>query len=287
MTFNVDATWLAVGTRRGYICLWDLRSQLLIRVWRHSSHEKINRLEPCLLAASIPEQTANSALVYVAAGDSEVAVFDLSIGACRGVFRTLHTHVQLSEADSTPTLHHIQVPSRSKDVLANLLGPSGLSQALNEVMSSSSKNEPTVRAIVCPMEYSLLTAGDDRRIRFWDIKNPKKSLTVCGGETSSIYDSQYAPSGWWKLKGDEKVSKAELVWSKMDPPTIYLCQDASSYFGEGAGVLEGYSNPSSERRGPISPSSSHNDCILDMKLVDVNGPMIVSSARDGVVKVWR
>ncbi|OQR91864.1 phosphoinositide 3-kinase regulatory subunit [Achlya hypogyna] len=286
MTHSSDATWLAVGTNRGYICLWDLRYQLLIRVWRHSSFHAIHRLEPCYVLATTPEAARHSPLVYVAAGDSEVAVFDLSVGACRGVFRTLHTQVQLSEADACPTLLHVQVPSRAKDVLASVLGPQSFSQALDEVAATSTTEEPTVRAIVTPSEFSLLTAGEDRRIRFWDLRQPKKSLTVCGGDASSFYDSQDAPPGWWKLKGDEKVTKAELVWSKMDPPTIHLCQDASSYFGDGA-AGEGQTNPALERRGPIPPSPAHNDCILDLKLVDVNGPMIVSSARDGVVKVWR
>ncbi|EQC25017.1 VPS15 protein kinase [Saprolegnia diclina VS20] len=286
MTHSSDATWLAVGTSRGYICLWDLRYHLLIRVWRHSSFHAIQRLEPCYIVASRPDSARNSPLVYVAAGDSEVAVFDLSIGACRGVFRTLHTQVQLSEADACPTLHHVQVPSRAKDVLASVLGPQNFTQALDEIATTTSTEEPTVRAIVTPSEYSLLTAGEDRRIRFWDLRNPKKSLTVCGGDASSFYDSQDAPHGWWKLKGDDKVTKAELVWSKMDPPTIHLCQDASSYFGDSTadGVAP---NPALERRGPIPPSPAHNDCILDLKLVDVNGPMVVSSARDGVVKVWR
>ncbi|KDO29848.1 hypothetical protein SPRG_04931 [Saprolegnia parasitica CBS 223.65] len=277
ITHSSDATWLAVGTSRGYICLWDLRYHLLIRVWRHSSFHAIQRLEPCYVVASRPDAARNSPLVYVAAGDAEVAVFDLSIGACRGVFRTLHTQVQLSEADACPTLHHVQVPSRSKDVLASVLGPQNFTQALDEIAATTTTEEPTVRAIVTPSEYSLLTAGEDRRIRFWDLRNPKKSLTVCGGDASSFYDSQDAPSGWWKLKGDE---------SKMDPPTIHLCQDASSYFGDSTadGVAP---NPALERRGPIPPSPAHNDCILDLKLVDVNGPMVVSSARDGVVKVWR
>ncbi|OQS04052.1 phosphoinositide 3-kinase regulatory subunit [Thraustotheca clavata] len=287
MTHSSDATWLAVGTNRGYICLWDLRYQLLVRVWRHSSLHAINRLEPCFIVSSVPEAAANSPLVYVAAGDSEVAVFDLSVGACRGVFRTLHTQVQLTEPESCPTLYHVQVPSRAKDVLASVLGPQSFSQALDEVAGMTFTEEPTVRAIVCPSEYSLLTAGEDRRIRFWDLRNPKKSLTVCGGDASSFYDSVDAPQGWWKLKNEEKVTKAELVWSKMDPPTIHLCQDSSSYFGDGVVNADGAANPATERRGPIPPSPAHNDCILDLKLVDVNGPMIVSSARDGVVKVWR
>ncbi|CAK4717138.1 hypothetical protein LEN26_006490 [Aphanomyces euteiches] len=290
MTHSSDAAWLAVGTNRGYICLWDLRFQLLIRVWRHSSNQAINRLEPCLSSNPGGQQefSATFPLVYVAAGDSEAAAFDLSIGSCRAVFRTLHTQVQMLGADKCPTLHHVQVPSRMKDVMGSILGPPKFAQALDEVAASPFSEEPTIRAMICPSEFSLLTAGEDRRIRFWDLRHPKKSVTVCGGdsEASSFYDSQVARDGWWRLNpedSNEKVSKAELVWSKMEPPTIHLCQDASS-FGE---TGDGYVNPASERRGPIAASPAHHDCILDLKMVEVNGPMIVSSARDGVVKVWR
>ncbi|RHY31205.1 hypothetical protein DYB32_003677 [Aphanomyces invadans] len=282
-----DATWLAVGTNRGYICLWDLRFQLLIRVWRHSSNRPINRLEPCLsnYPPGQPELAATSPLVYVAAGDSEAAVFDLSIGACRAVFRSLHTQVQMLGADKCPTLHHVQVPSRMKDVMASILGPPKFAQALDDIATTPYSEEPTIRALLCPSEFSLLTAGEDRRIRFWDLRHPKKSLTVSGGDSApSFYDSQAAPDGWWRLNSDDpKVSKAELVWSKMPPPSILLCQDASSFGDHG----DGYANPTLERRGPIAASPAHHDCILDLKMVDVSGPMVVSSARDGVVKVWR
>ena len=54
----------------------------------------------------------------------------------------------------------------------------------------------------------------------------------------------------------------------------------------GAGMAEG------DRKGPVGPpSSNHNDCILDLKVLNVqsnqNRPLLLSAGRDGVVKVWR
>ena len=47
-----------------------------------------------------------------------------------------------------------------------------------------------------------------------------------------------------------------------------------------------------DRKGPVGPpSSNHNDCILDLKVLNVqsnqNRPLLLSAGRDGVVKVWR
>ena len=45
-----------------------------------------------------------------------------------------------------------------------------------------------------------------------------------------------------------------------------------------------------DRRGPVGPpSSNHNDCILDLQILNVqsNRPLLLSAGRDGIVKVWR
>ncbi|GLE05701.1 hypothetical protein PINS_up014747 [Pythium insidiosum] len=341
MTHSMDVSWLAAGTSRGFICLWDLRFLVLIRIWRHSSLRSIHRLKPCLgLPNTLALEEASVPLVFVAAGDGEVAVFDLSIGACRAVFRTLHVQAPDADACRCPTLQHIPIPHRNRSVLGSFLGIYGIAAAFDEVATTPLSEEPSVRAILCPSLHfrgvadALITGGEDKQIRYWDIRNGKQSFTVCGdGESKSFYDNQSAPSDWWRInsssgagyagasndRNDQLVSaatlssapssnssisgpsssststpsKPEMAWSKLSPPIITICQDAS-YFaaqgGIGAVLAAGGGVESAvtmERRGLVPPSPAHNDCILDLALVDLNGPLLVSSGRDGIIKVWK
>lgn len=42
-----------------------------------------------------------------------------------------------------------------------------------------------------------------------------------------------------------------------------------------------------ERRGLIPPSTVDTYCILNLTFIELNGPMLVSIARDGLNKVWK
>jgi serine/threonine protein kinase/WD40 repeat protein len=325
MTHSLDVSWFAAGTSRGFICLWDLRFLVLIRIWRHSSHRAIHRLKPCLgLPNTLSLDETSVPLVFVAAGDGEVAVFDLSIGACRAIFRTLQAQASEAEACRCPTLLHVPIPHRSRSVLGSFLGIYGIATAFDEIATTPLGEEPSVRAILCPslhlrgMGDALITGGEDRQIRYWDIRNGKQSYTVCGnGEAKSFYDNQIAPNDWWRMNpsssssssahangsgsrsnalvatgGSSGISKPEMAWSKLSPPIITVCQDTSMFSSQSgaAAVATGGGVESAvtmERRGLVPPSPSHTDCVLDLTLVELNGPMLVSCGRDALIKVWK
>ncbi|KAE8912927.1 hypothetical protein PF005_g10565 [Phytophthora fragariae] len=330
MTHAMDVSWLAVGTSRGFLCMWDLRFLVLIRIWRHSSHRAIHRLQPCLgLPNTLPLDETSVPLVFVAAGGAEVAVFDLSIGACRAVFRTLEAQASEAEACKCPTLLHVQIPNRRQSVLANVLSLHGIATAFDEIASSPLSEEPSVRAMLCPSLHlrgigdALITGGEDCQLRYWDIRNGKQSYTICGnGEAKSFYDNQAAPNDWWRmtpsspasaaappqrfrempaapLSTTANITKPEMAWRQLSPPLITVCQDSSFYSSPGgvagaaaSGVGGVESAIGMERRGLVPPSPAHTDCILDLTLVELGSsqnpsPMLVSSGRDAVIKVWK
>lgn len=40
-------------------------------------------------------------------------------------------------------------------------------------------------------------------------------------------------------------------------------------------------------KGLVSPRTSHDDAVLDVKVTELPIKMLLSSSRDGAVKVWR
>ncbi len=79
--------WICVGTSRGYISLWDVRYNVMSKLWRHSSHGPIHRLASCKSLPRVSPQQQQQAFhnkseyqigsvegsyLFVAAGNNEV-----------------------------------------------------------------------------------------------------------------------------------------------------------------------------------------------------------------------
>ena len=133
-----------------------------------------------------------------------------------------------------------------------------------QVMSGSAHHAPF-----------LVTAGNDRCIRYWDLVHPgtigggQGSYVVSGLETGQPRPTFYEP----------RTEAGSLSLPDCD---MYLCQDPNI----GDAVITG--TPEAERRGPVPPSSNNDDSVLDMQVLNnSNRPLLLSAGRNGVVKVWR
>jgi len=84
---------LIAGTNRGYVIVWDLRFQIPIQTWRHSSKMKITHIYSIPGSSAIPSGRSLShpesgPLVFVCAlGVNEVSAFDLYTGELRESYR--------------------------------------------------------------------------------------------------------------------------------------------------------------------------------------------------------
>ena len=99
----------------------------------------------------------------------------------------------------------------------------------------------------------MITGGEDRQLRYWDIRNGKQSYTICGnGKGKSFYDDQAPPHDWWRMhdstsqRFDEalpattnNITKTEMAWSKLNPPLITVCQDSYIYSTTGGAASGG------------------------------------------------
>ena len=70
-----DHCWFVLGTHRGYLCVWDIRFQIMVKCYLHSSGCPVHALKYCpprekwMQAGRSPWEVPT---VYVASGDNEV-----------------------------------------------------------------------------------------------------------------------------------------------------------------------------------------------------------------------
>lgn len=76
--------WLLGGSSRGQLSLWDVRFRLPVNTWQHPGGAPISALA---LASAPPQRLglggATAPLVYVAAGEQEVGLWDIGEAKCQ------------------------------------------------------------------------------------------------------------------------------------------------------------------------------------------------------------
>ena len=155
-----DRNWLCVGTSRGYLVMWDIRFQVMCKLWRHSVEDgPIRRLSCCKEFGS--NDGGLDSFLFVAAGDSEVALWKVpDSGQCIKCFRSMRHSYEQSEMRPLPALLDVPVPSHPMTAVRSAISSQG---PRRHVDSSHS-----VRAFVGRLSSSpfLITAGTDRNIRY-------------------------------------------------------------------------------------------------------------------------
>lgn len=202
-------------------------------------------------------------------------MYDIETGASRHAFRALPQHVSDADAFRCPQLEAVEIYS---DPVTRRLRPrvdaswheaSGQGPQADAGIGEPARRQIAMRGIACPLgvresghglrHVGLITAGDDRQIRFWDLGTPGDSYTVSGLE-AGYSQPKYGAAG-----GGE----------------VFYCQstEPAGSFGSGS--------PAVERRGPVPPSSNHDTAILALELLPLSQrPLLLSGSRDGAVRVW-
>ncbi|XP_064641912.1 phosphoinositide 3-kinase regulatory subunit 4-like isoform X2 [Lineus longissimus] len=107
----------------------------------------------------------------------------------------------------------------------------------------------------------LLTAGSDMRLRFWDLNFPSNSNIVAGAAS----DPSNHTIVTYKSRIIESTEVIQETYSKQ----------------RGSGIED------IPRRGPDAPPIGHRDVITDINMCHTTQAFIITSGRDGVVKVWK
>ena len=287
-----DRSWAVVGTSRGFVALWDLRYNLLCRLWQHSSAGPIWKLacSKSLLrtggsgtnnaqgvggfpnAGSPALADTEGAYLFVAAGDGETAVWGLpEAGECLKCFRNVTLSSDPSKALAPlPVLTEVALPRHPGGVIQGAYAASPAAKAfaldVERGIDPSAIESSSVRALVGRTPLHLVTGGTDRTIRYWDFKSPVKCYVVSGLEPGQPKPTFEAPAG------DGINGRLFVCYDSLMPS---VDATLSSHL------------PLRHDRGPLSPNPSFRSTILDLKTIDLPVRGLLSSSTDGVIKLWK
>ncbi|UKZ73532.1 hypothetical protein TrVFT333_001179 [Trichoderma virens FT-333] len=263
--FCVDKkrNWLCVGTSHGVVDLWDLRFKMRLKGWGVPGKGSIYRI-------CVHPNKGRGKWICVAGGtgQGEVTVWDLEKTTCREIYRTGGN----KDGQKGYTAWEVD-----EDKPEGMLGRF----ATNLEMSDMGNADRGVRAMVVGTGTSedsrevrhayMLTAGSDKRLRFWDISRIENSCIYSGlqpDEVPPTYASTHPTTS-------------------MTLNTERFARHAASAPNAGTG-----SRQKAPRSTVISMQQqqllkSHLDLIMDVAILEYPYSMSVSVDRSGVVYVFQ
>ncbi|XP_055384778.1 phosphoinositide 3-kinase regulatory subunit 4 [Condylostylus longicornis] len=140
------------------------------------------------------------------------------------------------------------------------------------VLSNTSMNNPSTSCGIltgvvdeCPF---ILTGSSDQRIRYWDLVSPENSSLIVPSSKDQMTDISF-------VYDTGLIDGSRVIQEKI----IRL----------GNSELATRNSEEQPRCGPEMPTSSHNDGITDLLMckTEKHQNLIVSSSRDGVIKIWK
>ncbi|XP_020241564.1 phosphoinositide 3-kinase regulatory subunit 4 isoform X2 [Asparagus officinalis] len=249
--------WFVSGSSRGVLTLWDLRFLLPVNSWKYSTVCPVEKM--CLF---IPPANAISAmarpLVYVAAGCNEVSLWNAESGSCHQVFR-----VASGENDAEISTIPLALARPSSKTNPN----KDMKQSTNSRYRINELNEPTprlpgIRSLLPLPGGDLLTGGTDLKIRYWDHTCPDRCYSVCGPSMKGVGNDEY-----YDIRSSSGVQVVQELSKR--PMAAKLNQKA---------LLAVASKDT---------AGCHRDSILSLASVKLNQRLLISSSRDGSIKVWK
>lgn len=250
--------WFVSGSSRGVLTLWDLRFCIPVNSWNYSLACPIEQM--CLFVpppnTSFP--AATRPLIYVAAGCHEVSLWNAENGSCHQVFRVASSEIETENSDSPWAVSRPSNKANSKPDLRRNVSSKYRIDELNE----PPPRLPGIRSLLPLPSGDLLTGGTDLKIRRWDHSNPDRSYCICGPSIKGVSNDDF-----YETKSSFGVQVVQE--SRRRPLATRLTAKA---------VLAGAATDS---------AGCHRDSILSLASIKLNQRLLISSSRDGAIKVWK
>ncbi|KAI3754228.1 hypothetical protein L1987_54007 [Smallanthus sonchifolius] len=250
--------WFVSGSSRGVLTLWDLRFGIPVNSWQYSVACPI--ADMCLF---VPNQSRSLSttvrpLVYVAAGCNEVSLWNAENGSCHQVLRVANNDNDTETSDLPWALARPSNKTHSKVDSRRNVNFKYRVDELNEPPPRS----PGIRSLLPLPGGDLLTGGTDLKIRRWDHSSPERTYCVCGPSIKGVGNDEF-----YETKSSFGV---QIVQESRRRPLETR--------PTGKAVLAA---------AATDTGGCHRDSILSLASVKLNQRLLLSSSRDGTVKVWK
>lgn len=254
MAMGTDRQWIAVGTSKGYIGIWDIRFQTPLSLWRVNHRSPVTRLatsyteNPSVWGTQI--RSHPRPYIFVSSAQNECAMYDVQTGLCQQCFRSVSGGGPGPEnSNELPAL----IEQRLASARGSMRPTSSDIIGTWDHLSLTPKVNCMVGNVGLDSKSFLITGSSDSHLRFWDFFSPSR----CG-----ILGAQHDRQQYFVEKFDFS-----------DGRRLMLCHHTTN---------EMLSPDSSAN---VAPSThAHSDSIEDIKFVDRG--RFLSCSRDSTVKLW-
>jgi phosphoinositide-3-kinase regulatory subunit 4 len=278
--FCVDRkrNWLCLGTSHGVLDLWDLRFKMRLKGWGVPGKGSIYRL-------CIHPTKGRGKWVCVAGGtgQGEVTVWDLERTLCREIYRVGGNKegpkgYEAWEVDEDK-------PEGMLGRFATNIEPSAMGNADRGVRVMLVGTGVTEEQRDVRHAY-IITAGSDKKLRFWDLSRIENSL---------IFSGLQPDEGRPTYTASHPTTSMTLNTERL-PRSVPSSTSAAPAVGTGNGSGSPSSRGSRSSRPPRSTVislqqqqllKSHLDAVMDVAVLESPYTMTVSVDRSGVVFVFQ
>ncbi|PON62468.1 Regulatory associated protein of TOR [Parasponia andersonii] len=251
--------WFVSGSSRGALTLWDLRFLIPVNSWKYPLVCPIEKM--CLFVPPLNASTSAAVrpLVYVAAGCNEVSLWNAEDGICHQVLKVANYD---SDAEMSDVLWALGKPLSRGNSKSDVRRNVNSKYRVNELHEPPPRL-PGIRSLLPLPGGDLLTGGTDLKIRRWDHCSPDRSYSVCGPNGNEVVNDEF-----YKTSSN---FGAQIVQEKKKRPPPMGKNTAKTVLAAAA----------------TDPAGSHRDSILSLASVKLNQRLLISSSRDGAIKVWK
>ncbi|KAF8097740.1 hypothetical protein N665_0281s0005 [Sinapis alba] len=248
--------WFVSGSSRGVLTLWDLRFRIPVNSWQYPIICPIEKMCLCFLPPSVSLSTTMRPFIYVAAGCNEVTLWNAEGGSCQQVWRVANY-----ENETNVSEFQWKLPGSKANPKTNTRQNMSSKYRIEE-LNEPPPRLPGIRSLLPLPGGDLLTGGTDLKIRRWDYSSPERSYCICGPSLKGVANDDF-----YELKTNSGV---QFVQETMRRP-LATKLTAKAVLAAAA----------------TDTAGCHRDSVQSLASVKLNQRLLISSSRDGAIKVWK
>ena len=303
---SADAKWVAFGTAAGVLGLVDVRFGVVAAAWRHPSGAAapVDAVDVAAGVAGVARP-----LVWAAAGEDEIALWDVAAGTCRhalkvGRARRARDEHAMDDAEFTADVAALSYGGRLTEaprasafrdwapVAADLdSSPSPDAVYRADELRDAPPGSEGARCVLALPSGAVLSGGSDACVRLWCPGDASRSRVIAG--PLAPRDRPRYEERRVAVPGVADSSLAPLLREAPPPLSARHQRLAGRLAGDASGMANGGDGGGDGSVAETVASAAarhdcHRDAVLAMCVAGTGAARaLVTCGRDAAVKVWK